>query len=229
MARRGAERTYHRRESPSQTAAIAAQQQATGEMWGRAPRGSDVPAVQAYVGPLPFGIRGVEFTTDVLPDPGSPPGQAYWRGPRPGVVVEDEFAKIRCMITKNAQTRTGDAMHVRQVQPHERWPSGDSRAIAVLAAEPDELTARYGMTFEEGADDLDYSRLAALVLADGSQIWLMRHRGNPEPGTVVYADATADANEARRLLAHSLGMYERDFTWIAPVPAPLAATVRGAD
>ena len=78
------------------------QQQATGEMWRRAPRGSDVPAVQAYVGPLPIGMHGVEFTTDVLPDSGSPPGQAYW--PRPGVAVEDEFAKIQCTITRNTQT-----------------------------------------------------------------------------------------------------------------------------
>ena len=114
-------------------------------------------------------------------------------------------------------------MHIRQVQPHERWSSGDSRAIAVPAAEPDTLAAQYGLTFEEGADDLDYYRLAAVALADGSHVWLMRHWGNPAPGTVVYADAHADANETRHLLAHTLGLHERDFIWIAPAVAVAAA------
>lgn len=119
-------------------------------------------------------------------------------------------------------------MHVEQVSPHERWPSGDSRVIAALAAEPDALTARYRLTFEEGADDLGYYRLAAVALADGSQVWLMWHRGNPEPGTVVHADAHADAKGTLHLLTHTLGLHERDVVWIAPVPAPLAATARGA-
>jgi hypothetical protein len=48
--------------------------------------------------------RGIEFTTDVPPDRGSPPGQAVWSGPRPGVTVEGDYAEIRVHITKNMQT-----------------------------------------------------------------------------------------------------------------------------
>lgn len=96
-------RVYHRLESPTQTPADAARQAASGELWGRPPRGSDIPAAQAYVGPLPPGARGTEFTTATPPDPGSPPGQAYWRGPRPGVRVEGGIAKIAIVVTRQTQ------------------------------------------------------------------------------------------------------------------------------
>ena len=45
-------------------------------------RWSDRPKVKAYVGPLPPSRRGIEFTTDVLPDKNCPPTHAYWSGPR---------------------------------------------------------------------------------------------------------------------------------------------------
>jgi RHS repeat-associated protein len=88
-------RTYHRLESPSQPPEVARQQVESGEVWGRPPRGSDIPKVQAYDGPLPAGRRGIEFTTDVPPDPRGIPGQPTWAGPRPGVRVEGDFAKIK--------------------------------------------------------------------------------------------------------------------------------------
>ena len=89
--------TYHRLESPTQPPEVAAQQVASGEVWGRPPRGSYIPKVQAYSGPLPEGARGIEFTTDVPPDRYGIPGQPTWRGPREGVTVEGEFAKVRVL------------------------------------------------------------------------------------------------------------------------------------
>ena len=94
---------YHRRESPSQTPADAAQQEASSEIWGRPSIWSDIPKVKAYTGPLPENVRGIEFTTDVPPDPGNAPGRPEWSGPRPGVVVEEGFAKLRCVVTRNNQ------------------------------------------------------------------------------------------------------------------------------
>ncbi len=99
---------YHRSESPTQTPAIAARQEASGELWGGVPQFGSFPAVQAFSGPLPPGARGVEFVTAVPPDRGSPPSQAYWRRPRPGVVIEveadgREYAKIKVVVTKNSQ------------------------------------------------------------------------------------------------------------------------------
>lgn len=89
-------------------------------------------------------------------------------------------------------------------------------------SKPGELAARYRLVFEEDADDLDTYQLAAIELADASQVWLMRHRGNPTPGTVVYADAHADAERTRRLLADAFGLRKGDFRWVAP-PAEVAA------
>jgi hypothetical protein len=65
----------------------------TGILKGSAPRNiyaSDFPAVQAYVGPLPEGEAGFEFTSQVPPDSGSPPDRVCWRGPRDGVVIESD-------------------------------------------------------------------------------------------------------------------------------------------
>lgn len=36
-------------------------QQASGEIWGKADRGSSFPSVDAWVGPLPKGKPGIEF------------------------------------------------------------------------------------------------------------------------------------------------------------------------
>jgi hypothetical protein len=46
-------------------------------------------------------------------------------------------------------------MRVQQVSPWKQWPSGDSRPIAVLPFGLADLSARYGLEYEEGIDDLD--------------------------------------------------------------------------
>jgi hypothetical protein len=97
-------RVYHRLESPTQSLLDAARQQASGEIWGRAPRGSDIPKVKAYPGPLPAGRRGIEFITEAAPDDGCHPKRPEWSGPRSGVVVVGDSAMIQVVITKNTQT-----------------------------------------------------------------------------------------------------------------------------
>lgn len=97
---------YHRRQSPSQSPAMAAKQQETGEIWGSYNRDlaggrSPFPSVDAYVGPLPRGVMGIEFTTAVPPDKNTPPRRARWTGPRDGVMVEGDYAKIEVTVTRN--------------------------------------------------------------------------------------------------------------------------------
>lgn len=96
---------FYRLESATQTPGDARRQQLSGEIWGRAPRNSDWPQVQAYVGRLPGDRRGVEFFTSVAPDPSGHPHEARWSGGgrRPGVVTDGEFAKIPVMIVRNTQ------------------------------------------------------------------------------------------------------------------------------
>ena len=90
-------------ESPTQTIPTAALQQKTGELWGAPAVGSNIPKVKAYDGRLPTVLRGIEFSTEVEPDEGSPPGKVFWSGPRAGVVVENGHAKIKIVILKNTQ------------------------------------------------------------------------------------------------------------------------------
>ncbi|MFN0096541.1 MAG: hypothetical protein ACKVVT_17420, partial [Dehalococcoidia bacterium] len=103
---------YFRLESPTQTVADAAAQEATGELWGRGSFQSDFPCAKAYAGPLPDGARGIEFWTAVPPNdhPKTRPFARWGRFGRrdPEEVQErDGFAIIRIRVTKNTQTWAG--------------------------------------------------------------------------------------------------------------------------
>jgi len=95
---------YHRRESPTQTPADAKEIERSGELWGRARRGSEIRQVQAWRGPLPPGQRGIEFVTEVPEDPNDHPDWARWSEMNPGVGVEGDFAKIPVTVLRNTQT-----------------------------------------------------------------------------------------------------------------------------
>ena len=92
---------FHRLRSTTQTDDVAQQQEASQELWGRPRQFSDIPQVQAYTGPL--SAEGVEFYTTTAADSGTAPGHARWTGPRPGVRIEDGYAKIKIQVTKNTQ------------------------------------------------------------------------------------------------------------------------------
>jgi hypothetical protein len=93
---------FHRRShhNPSENSLIAS----SGRIWG-ARRGNFfagvIPCVKAWDGSLPEGIVGIEFYTDVEPDPGSPPGWPEWSEGRPGVIVLErrELVAIPVVVT----------------------------------------------------------------------------------------------------------------------------------
>jgi hypothetical protein len=60
-----------------------------------------IPCVKAWEGPLPEAIVGIEFYTDVPPDPWSVPGWPEWSQGRPGVIVldPDELVAIPVVVT----------------------------------------------------------------------------------------------------------------------------------
>jgi hypothetical protein len=99
---------FHRVETPTtQTRAIALVQEKSMEIWGRPARGSGQPSVKAYPGNLPD-RRGVEFTTNIEPMPGSAPNEARWYWQRcPGVLLRqkggEDFACIPATSFKNMQ------------------------------------------------------------------------------------------------------------------------------
>jgi hypothetical protein len=93
---------YHRRSqhNPTENERISV----SGRIWGK-PRGNYfagiVPCVKAWEGPLPNGIVGIEFYTDIQPDPWSVPGWPEWSQGRPGVIVLDanELVAIPVVVT----------------------------------------------------------------------------------------------------------------------------------
>lgn len=78
---------------------------ASGKLWGQPPdhiARSNIPKVKAFIGQLPPGSAGIEFTTDVEPDNGTPPGLALWSQGSPGVEIieRDAWVAIPVMIVK---------------------------------------------------------------------------------------------------------------------------------
>lgn len=86
---------FHRRSQhkPGENEEISASSQ----IFGR-PRGNYFAGlfacVKAWDGPLPDGIVGIEFYTEVEPDPSSPPGWPEWTEGRPGVIVLERNALV---------------------------------------------------------------------------------------------------------------------------------------
>ncbi len=76
----------------------------SGMLWGR-PQGNFyaglIPCVKAWSGALPDGMIGLEFYTDVEPDPGSPPLSPEWSEGRPGVITLErkELVAIPVVVT----------------------------------------------------------------------------------------------------------------------------------
>ncbi len=93
---------YHRRSAafPDENEKVCS----SGQIWGK-PRGQyggDIPSVKAWDEELPRGIVGVEFFTDVEPDPWGVPGWPEWTQGRPGVIilVKNQLVAIPVVVTK---------------------------------------------------------------------------------------------------------------------------------
>ena len=65
----------------------------------------------------------------------------------------------------------------------------------------------------DGSDDLDALQFAVLDLAAGQSAVLSKHRGDPNPGTVVRIDANGDARQARAMLVAALDLGPGDDLW----------------
>ncbi len=92
--------TYYRLKTPTQTEEDIEMQIKSLEIWGKAAQNfyqSDIPKVKTYVGKIPPGKEGIEFTTDVLPDGNTPPHLATWSGNRQGLVTEGDYAKLKVL------------------------------------------------------------------------------------------------------------------------------------
>jgi hypothetical protein len=110
-----------------------------------------------------------------------------------------------------------------QVEPYDRWPSGEGWTVAVTRATPEEIAEQAGLTFEPGVDDLDQYVLAAIADGDIGQFWLIRHENAPERGVEVVVDRAVDRTSALRALRRHLPTEYCDFAWLAPAELPVAS------
>jgi hypothetical protein len=97
---------YHRLEGGSQTVETAKLQEKSLEILGGLDQNyyrSNTPKVKAYRGLLYKGRRGIEFTTDILPDPNTNSMFACWSGDREGVRTQGEVAILKVLTVKNCQ------------------------------------------------------------------------------------------------------------------------------
>lgn len=95
--------TYYRFFTPTQTEEDIEKQLESFEIWGKPAHNfyqSNIPKVKAFVGNLPQGQKGLEFTTNIAPDPNTPPYLATWSGNRPGVKTENGYAKLKVLSIK---------------------------------------------------------------------------------------------------------------------------------
>jgi hypothetical protein len=97
---------FHRLESPTQTIEVAIEQVASGEVWGRTPRGGMVPVVQAYPLGMPDARRGIEFSTPINPYPNGSPFEVRWYlGRSPGVEERVRQGQAYAAIPANVINR----------------------------------------------------------------------------------------------------------------------------
>lgn len=98
---------YHRRKSSSQDDDTARLIETSGELWGKGAWPSGLPCAKAYLGPLPAGVAGIEFTSPIPPHPTGHPFEARWYVTTPGVgtryVDGYEFAVVPVTVTRNTQ------------------------------------------------------------------------------------------------------------------------------
>ncbi len=105
--RSGVACTFSPRRDENSDEGNGAPQEANREIWGRTAKWSFGPSVKAYPGNLPD-RRGIEFTTDIEPNPNSAPNEARWYlNVTAGVVLRqangEDFACIVAASVKNMQ------------------------------------------------------------------------------------------------------------------------------
>jgi hypothetical protein len=94
------------------------------------------------------------------------------------------------------------------------------RPIAVLRLEPEDFTSQFGVEFEEGSDDLDFTRTALIRLGSGLEAGLLRYARAPEPGTELHAPAqSVEPESALQEFLSEFGLDEGDVRWVLPQPA----------
>jgi hypothetical protein len=99
------------------------------------------------------------------------------------------------------------------VRDQERWPSGDSRALAVLNVEPSTVAELVGFDLQYGRDELGEFEGAGLRLASGRLIAFVRYKDVSMAGTTIFADAQDDGPQALEEVLRLCSLDEAAILW----------------
>ncbi|HEX6748382.1 MAG TPA: hypothetical protein VF092_13885 [Longimicrobium sp.] len=100
-----------------------------------------------------------------------------------------------------------------QVEPTP-WPSGHGDVIAVVRLEPWLFSKAFDISFFDGSDNLDAYTAAAIRLRSGRILGLLRHVGDPSPGTEIHADADDNPLNALREFLDAFDLCADDLRWL---------------
>jgi hypothetical protein len=157
--------------------------------------------------------RGPQWlATVVRPFPPPFSGEFHARHFSPDQSVALTMAAIDASLFDHAAERERRPVH-QIASP--AFTRGGLGYAAILALEPPELSARYGLVFENGVDDLDYYRRAAIQLAGNRWVGFMSYVRGPDPGTPVFSDASFDTGAVARLLFAELDLWGNEILWSA--------------
>jgi hypothetical protein len=98
------------------------------------------------------------------------------------------------------------------------WPALSKlrEIVGLLRLAPDELRDLYALDFVQDSDDLDYFEASVIRLPSGRLVALLRHRGNPAPGTEILVEASDDRTAARAELLRALNLPLQSLSWSRP-------------
>lgn len=89
-----------------------------------------------------------------------------------------------------------------------------------MRLEPDDFASRFGIDFDEGSADLDFTRSALTKLESGRVVGLVRYARSPRPGTERHApERSTDPQSTLQEFLTEFGLDKRDVTWVLPRPA----------
>jgi hypothetical protein len=166
-------------------------QEQSREIWGRSARGSSQPSVNAYPGNLPD-RRGIEFTTDIAPMPGSAPNEARWYWEWcPGVLAA-------------AEGRAGFCLHPRdQLQEHAAMTVRILKYVSDFEVVPQAIIwrpLRYcTLVIREGEDDLDKFEGTSFTIGNDIRFDLRVYQGHIHPEVTVTLYLPEDVRDEKRV------------------------------
>ncbi|VWB48523.1 hypothetical protein [Burkholderia lata] len=97
------------------------------------------------------------------------------------------------------------------------WPSGDGKPVCMLGFGHPEFSARTGLPFENGVEDLD-EYFAGMLLDDrGGPMQFMYYVNAPIKGVVVSVDSQVKSAHAVDVVKERFGLAATDLKWVTSI------------